>query len=132
MIEITRLMETYLKVFRIQIRLHLESRHLMDMIISACILYHFIMVFYQRSGPGPLGPVRNILVVRSGRTSIYQVRWYTRIGNRLSYLTLLRLVLSLSVTFCVGLKAPNSVCLMSLPAFIESEMISSVIEHEWC
>ena len=38
----------------------------MDMIISACILYHFIMVFYQRSGPGPLGPVQRILVVRSG------------------------------------------------------------------
>jgi hypothetical protein len=37
------------------------------MIISAFILYNFIMVFYQRSGPGPLGPVRRILVVRSGQ-----------------------------------------------------------------
>ena len=55
----------------------------------------------------------------------------SRAGNRFAYLTLSRLALSLLVTFCVGLKAPNSVCLMSLPAFIKCEVISSVMEHKW-
>ena len=32
----------------------------------ACFLQRFITFFAGRSGPGPLGPVRKILVVRSG------------------------------------------------------------------
>ena len=32
----------------------------------ACFLQCFITFFFGRSGPGPLGPVRKILVVRSG------------------------------------------------------------------
>ena len=32
----------------------------------ACFLQRFITFFSGRSGPGPLGPVRKILVVRSG------------------------------------------------------------------
>ena len=60
-----------------------------------------------------------------------QVLANSRVGNRFAYLTLSRLVLSLLVTFCVGLKAPNSVCLKSLPDFIISEVISSEIEHGW-
>ena len=50
--------------------------------------------------------------------------------NRLAFLTFSSWVLSLCVTFCVGLKAPNSVCLMSLASLIISEVISPVMEHE--
>ena len=34
--------------------------------ILACFLHHFITLFSRKSGPGPLGPVRKSLVVRSG------------------------------------------------------------------
>ena len=47
----------------------------------ACFLQHFITFFSGRTGPGPLGPVRKILVVRSGRTSICEVRWYTTLRS---------------------------------------------------
>ena len=50
--------------------------------------------------------------------------------NRLAFLTFSSWVLSLCVTFCVGLKAPNSVCLMSLASLIISEVISPAMEHE--
>ena len=41
----------------------MSIEHIQNM---ACFLLHFITFFSGRSGPGPLGPVRKILVVRSG------------------------------------------------------------------